>query len=85
MKVYQVSKLWFDGGHDSGCYTSPIFSSRELAEDFLQQILDQEKEKYSKKVWSCYYDDDHGYVKPSICEMEVHTKRSELKDYSQYK
>lgn len=70
MKVYQVCKGYFDGDHDHGSYKSPIFATRELAEQFLAQVWGKDLPE-CKEWWSEFDDDQGDGAAPSICEMDV--------------
>jgi len=55
MKVYQVTKSYFDGDHDHGYYRSPLFATREEAEKFLNMVMATKDKAYPdpdvKKWW----------------------------------
>ena len=69
MKVYQVYKPFFDGDHEHGSYRSPLFATRELAEEFKRKVWDELKE-WDNSRWEtdCFGNEDYP---PSIIELEV--------------
>ena len=85
MKVYQVTKSYFDGDHDHGSYRSPLFLNRDDAEDFKKQVTpDKGDDTTERKHW--YSDDDwSGYVNPQIVEMEVIEHKVKAKDCKEYR
>ena len=72
MKVYQVTKSYFDGDHDHGVYRSPLFLNREDAEDFLAQV-DPTNESLPDDL--CWFSDGWGQYPPAIIEMDVHDEK----------
>lgn len=40
MKVYRVVMSFYDDDHDHGFYSSPLFETREAAEEFLRALRD---------------------------------------------
>lgn len=69
MKVYQVTKSYFDGDHDHGKYESPLFVSRIQAEDFKRLVWDDLPDEHENK-----WESDCGMLEdypPSIIELEI--------------
>ncbi len=70
MKVYQVTKSYFDGDHEHGKYKSSIFSNREAAEEFSNKVWG--KSVNSKARWWSDIDRDNSdEYKPFIEEIEI--------------
>lgn len=51
MKVYQVSMSYYDGDHDHGTWDSPMFVTRELAEQYKLAIMALD-ENDDRKWWN---------------------------------
>ena len=73
MKIYRCTKDYFDGDHDHGQYESPLFSTRELAEQFKQAICEQRKDNPDNMVWltDCEYFDLLSGEDIYISEIEI--------------
>ena len=83
MKVYQVTMNYFDGDHDHGCYCSPLFATRELAEAFMEAVKSA-CGSYGYEWWTCDDYEDLEFL--SIQELEVldNWSRSQLKVSKKY-
>ena len=82
MKVYRVVKPFFDVDHDDGLYRSPLFSSKEVAEEFLSKVWGPNVPP-GNKWWSApdWKGEDHP---PKIEEKEVLEECPEVKDAEHY-
>lgn len=81
MKVYQVVMDYFDGDHEHGSYRSPLFVTRELAEQFKQAVYINSD---SDKEW--WTDSWHEREEPYIITLEILDELPEvLKDARDYR
>jgi hypothetical protein len=67
MKAFQVTML-YNEGHDSGYYESPLFATRELAEEFAKKVTWRFEEvpiEERKIMW-----DGGNGVPPSVVEVD---------------
>ena len=67
MKVYRVTKDYFDGDHDHGIYQSPLFAKKEDAEAFAALVGENADE--NKQWWT--ETDRTECSDPYIEELEV--------------
>ncbi len=58
MKVYNVTKSYFDGDHDHGYYESPYFATLELAEEFLAKIVATKEKHYPDPDYEKFWETD---------------------------
>ena len=88
MKVYQVTKRFWDDNHEHGYYQSPVFATRELAEAFVKAI--KEHPNQTLYWWWDFRDEDWAgnpaLNDPEIEEWEIHESfdPSELKEAGAY-
>ena len=67
MKVYQVTMPYYDGGHDRGLWSSPIFLRKEDAVRFASIVLTLDHED-ARRWWT---DDMYGKAEELIAINEI--------------